>query len=129
MRLGTRISAIIGVVCTALVIVGVAWAAPVTKVTIRLPTSTHPTLHGSVYSPKPTCRIRTIKVRRQTGPHRSPSTDTVVATTKSHKQDGHGFWQLTAAQEPNSGFYYAGTTHKAGCGRVAYSATVHLLPH
>jgi hypothetical protein len=130
MKAKAFVSAMAGVLCSGLVIASVAWAAgATTKVTIALPNSKTSTLHGKVFSAKLSCVKRTVDVLRQQGSSQDPSTDPVVATTKSMRADStnHGVWKLSAAMEPHAGFYYAEATKKTGC-KVGFSPTVHLVP-
>ena len=117
MRVGSRISAIAAVACSALAIAGVALAGaakPVpTKVTIVPPNSKTTTLHGKVYSTDKSCWTRTIDVHQIQGPAQHPSKDRIVATTTSKAGHGNGFWKLSA--NPHPGRYYARATKKTGC--------------
>lgn len=126
MRVGTRISACVGVVCTALVIAGVALAAgAVTKVTIRPPNAKFG-LHGRVFSRKQVCWVgRTIKVLRAKGPHEAPTTDTVAATTTSTQDQmfNQGFWVVSS--RPKAGWYYSEAVRTSSCRR-ALSPLLHL---
>jgi hypothetical protein len=117
MRVGSRISAIAAVACSALAIAGVALAGaakPVpTKVTIVPPNSKTTTLHGKVYSTDKSCWTRTIDVHQIQGPAQHPSKDKIVATTTSKPGHGNGFWKLSS--NPHPGRYYARATKQAGC--------------
>jgi hypothetical protein len=127
MRVGSRISAIAAVACSALAIAGVALAGaakPVpTKVTIVPPNSKTTTLHGKVYSTDKSCWTRTIDVHQIQGPAQHPSKDKIVATTTSKAGHGNGFWKLSA--NPHPGRYYARATKQPGC-KPASSKLIHF---
>ena len=94
-----------------------------TKVTIRPPNSKFG-LHGRVFSRRLSCTVgRTIKVLRARGPHESPSSDMVVATTVSVAQGPHGFWEVKT--RPNAGWYYAEAVRTSTC-RQGLSPLLHL---
>lgn len=118
------LAALVGVACTSALAVGVAWAGGgVTKVTIGPPRNSFG-LHGRVFSKRKACEVgRTIEVLRAKGPHQDPSSDTVVGTTTSVMEPGHGFWNLSTT--PHSGFYYAYATKTSNC-RAGVSPILHL---
>jgi hypothetical protein len=109
----------------------VAWAgsAGVTKVTIRPPNS-KVGFHGRLFSHKgKICTIgRTVIVLRQRGPIERPKTDPQVGTTTSVKKKHVGYWSLSAASSPHSGFYYAEATKTSDC-RAGFSTAIKVTPH
>jgi hypothetical protein len=129
MRMGTRVSTLAAVACSALAIAGVAVAGAAksvpTKVTIRPPNSKTTALHGKVYSTNKSCWTRTIQVHQIQGPAQNPSKDRVVATTTSKAGRSNGFWKLSS--DPHPGRYYARATKAPGC-RPGSSKLLHLSP-
>jgi hypothetical protein len=115
-----RLCAVFGVVCSALVIASVAWAAAATtKVTIKGPDH----VYGKILSSRHRCLGgRTVKVFKQKGSTQRPRIDKKMDVTTSDRQGNHGVWDMGNPGFPH-GKYYAHVTRKPGC-KAASSKTV-----
>lgn len=120
MRARMRLSVLAGIVCSALAVAGVAWAAGA-KTTVTLKGPDH--VYGKVKSSAKSCvKGRKVFIFKQHGATQSPKTDQkVYGPTTS---DSQGRWD---AGNPGLGHgkFYAEATKKPGC-KAGFSPTVHF---
>lgn len=112
MNLRARFSVLAGVICGALVIAGVAWAAgATTKITFH--GSTSGTVYGKISSSSPSCiGGRKVIAFQQKGPTQNPKVDTKEDTTTS---SSNGTWGMGQPGFPAHHTYYVEATKTAGC--------------
>ena len=108
--------------CAVLALPSMASAAP-SGVTIHL---TQGRVHGFVFSPRPSCRTRRVKLIEQKGRHRNHKRDRVVAKTTSFpsaRDNGKYKW-IVDRRPPRPGNYYARVAAIRSC-QADDSKTIH----
>jgi len=120
MTIRGRISVLVAVGCSVLLIAGIALAAKAaTTVTIKGPDH----VYGYIHSQKAKCLGgRTVRVYKQKGSTQKPSVDKVMDSTTSDRQGSRGNWDIGNPGFP-SGKYYAEVTKTSSC-QSAFSKTV-----
>ncbi len=113
-----RLSVLAGIICSALAVASVAWAAGA-KTTVTLKGPDH--VYGKVKSSKKSCLARKVFIFKQHGSSQDPKTDQRVYSTTS---DNTGRWD---AGNPGLGHgkFYAEAKKKTGC-KAGFSPTVHF---
>jgi hypothetical protein len=125
MKARARLSIVAGVICGALAMAGVAWAAASTQITLN-PGLDNP--HGKIFSSSKSCLgNRTVIVFMQKGTTQKPATDKKMDTTKSQRVGDHGIWDMGNPGFPHHKKYYAEATAKTGC-KAAFSKTHTFIP-
>ena len=123
MKARARLSIVVGIVCSGLVLASVAWAAAAsTKITLN-PGLDNP--HGKIFSSSKSCLgNRKVIVFQQLGSTQKPLTDKKMDTTTSEHFPGQTFgtWDMGNPGFPKHKNYYAEAVAKTGCKR-AFSAT------
>ncbi len=121
MKVRTRLAAIAGVICGALVIASVALAAAAaTRVTINGPDS----VYGSIFSSNKNCLAnRKVIAFQQKGSTQNPKVDKKMDTTTSFKEGSHGGWDMGNPGFPAHHNYYAEATKTTSC-KAGFSKTV-----
>ena len=118
--LRARISIVAGVICSALVVASVAWAAASTTITLN-PGLDNP--HGKIFSSSKSCLgNRKVIAFMQKGSTQNPAVDTKMDTTTSERQGNVGIWDMGNPGFPKHKNYYVEATKKTGC-KAAFSKT------
>lgn len=132
MKVSTRLAAIAGVICSALVIASVAWAAAAaTKITFH--GSTSGTVQGSIFSSSKSCLMgpndngRLVIAYQQKGKTQNPKVDTKEDTTHSSYETGqsHATWGMGQPGFPAHHKYYVKVTKTAGC-KAGFSKSLYF---
>src|SRR5689334_8590811 len=125
MKARARLSMVAGVICSALVLAGVAWAAASTQITLN-PGLDNP--HGKIFSTSKSCLgSRKVIAFMQKGSTQNPAVDQKMDTTTSQRVGDHGTWDMGNPGFPQHKKYYVEATAKTGCKR-AFSKTHTFIP-
>jgi hypothetical protein len=125
MKVRARLCVGTGVICSALVIAGVAWAAAYTKITLNKGLDNP---HGKIFSASKRCLgNRKVIAFMQKGATQNPKVDKKMDTTTSERIGTVGVWDMGNPGFPQHKRYYVEATFKTGCKR-AFSTTRTFIP-
>jgi hypothetical protein len=127
MKVRTRLSVAVGVICSALVIASAALAAASTQITLNKGLDNP---HGKIFSSSKSCLgNRKVIVFMQKGSTQNPAVDQKMQTTTSSRSPGASFgtWDMGNPGFPQHKRYYAEATKKTGC-KAAFSQTHTFIP-
>ena len=125
MSVRTRLAAVAGVICSALVVASVAWAAASTQITLHKGLDNP---HGKILSSSTSCLGgRKVIAFMQKGSTQQPQTDPKQDTTTSSRQGSVGIWDMGNPGFPQHKKYYVEATKKTGC-KAAFSQTRTFVP-
>lgn len=126
MKVRARLSIVAGVVCSALVVAGVAWAAAAsTKITLNKGLDNP---HGKIFSSRTSCLGgRKVIAFMQKGSTQNPKVDRKMDRTTSSRQGTIGVWDMGNPGFPQGKNYYVEATFKRGC-KEAFSKTHKFVP-